>query len=745
MPTTPPDSYLSYFTPGQMSHETLEFIFVKRHKLANRLLNRIANSVVTEAKQHTLLLGPRGMGKSYMVALMYHRVKAREDLDKKTAVAWLAEEEWGVGNLRDFYLVILRALEQEYPKSDLTAKLAHLRGLPLREIEDAAAQAIRDFVGERTLLLLVENLEEIFRGLGSQGQWAFRSFLSEKPFVTILATTPSLFAGIQKQSEAFYGFFQETYLDELTATEATELLEKVAERRGDAELVKFLKTPVAVERVQAVNDLAGGHPRIYLLFAHLLTRENLDELVTPFLQLLDELTPYYQSRMHSLAPQQRKIIEYLCDCSSAIQVKIIAQDNLLTPQATAAHLIELEKLGYVRKTAVGRESYYELREPLLRMVIELKRSHNTEPIRLIVSFLRRWYSRSDRLEWLSYVTETTPLTRQYLSQALNLEIAVLDSPDMSRAEILTRELKGYLKSNDYIRALKCSGEIIERKGVSVDYIDWMNYTVCYLNAMLSGYEDEGMSEILTKYAENGLNLDNEVDYVGGLLCVIALDISMLILCIEYLRKFINISDVYLDFKSSGVETLYKVRLDNIIKMINGLLVESSNYKNIIRLIDMYIKISTHHRQMGLTKALVLLDCGMYEDFIKTLRPVIGMFNDSLFDLFTRAYISCFMRRFELSDEPLVSMIISLYAEANLLGELAQGITSNIRELCNEDFSLKQAREWTVSWQEAARDNTELATAVRLLTAATAWKIEPDERKLLLLPLEERRILEKLLP
>jgi len=40
--------------------------------------------------------------------------------------------------------------------------------------------------------------------------------LSETPFATVLATTPSLFEAVNRQKEAFFGFFQNTYLDELT-------------------------------------------------------------------------------------------------------------------------------------------------------------------------------------------------------------------------------------------------------------------------------------------------------------------------------------------------------------------------------------------------------------------------------------------------------------------------------------------------------------------------------------------------
>ncbi|HVK06638.1 MAG TPA: AAA family ATPase, partial [Armatimonadaceae bacterium] len=202
----PEASYLSVFTPGRMSHATLEAILVKRQALAESLVRGVAESVLTPAKHQVLLLGPRGMGKSFLVNLVYHRVREREELRGKVAVALCAEEEWGVASLADLYLTILRALDREYPDAELAARIDALYDLPLDATEGAAADLIREFGGEqRTLFLLVENLNEIFRGLTDQEQWALRSFLSERPFVTILATTPSLFDGVNDRDRAFYG------------------------------------------------------------------------------------------------------------------------------------------------------------------------------------------------------------------------------------------------------------------------------------------------------------------------------------------------------------------------------------------------------------------------------------------------------------------------------------------------------------------------------------------------------------
>ena len=49
---------------------------------------------------------------------------------------------------------------------------------------------------------------------------------------------------------------------------------------------------------------------------------------------------------------------------------------------------------YVRVERHGRESYYELSEPLLRICVEAK-SHGGEPLPLLVELLRYWFSRKE--------------------------------------------------------------------------------------------------------------------------------------------------------------------------------------------------------------------------------------------------------------------------------------------------------------------------------------------------------------
>lgn len=680
------DSYISYFTPSEMSHETLEAILVKRQKLVERLVDRVRESVLTAAKHQSILLGPRGMGKSHLVALVYHRVKAIAELDGKIALAWLAEEEWSVAALVDLYVVLLDALEKEY--GGLQTRIDALYDLPMRERTGAAADLIRTFIGGRTLFLLVENLEEIFRGLSRDELWAFRSFLSQKPFATILATTPSLFNGINRQEEAFFGFFQPTYLDELTAKEATELLGKLAARREDKALTNFLQTPTAHDRVQAVHDLAGGHPRIYLLFAHLLTQASLDELVTPFLEFLDELTPYYQDRMKVLSPQQRKIVAFLSDRRGAVPVKeIVARTNGLSSQTVSGQLDKLEAMGYVRKTPVGRESHYELREPLLRMVIEKKRGRG-EPIRLVIDFLRRWYSRDERHSRLTLAPAHATLTRQYWEASLDLDRALKDTPDPARAEKLSPDYWEAREASDFARAAEIAAEIIERKGHRSTADDWFERAYC---------------------------LQKSGDF----------------------RQAV-----------SNYDKVLQIDPDNVSAWNNRgyALLKLGRHADALDSLDKALQIDPDATYAWFNRGNIFLLGDQWDEFIQTLERgfAVKSFSDERRGD-TKSYCRILLKQGGRDEAEKVATLATLHAKHNAVPQLGQDLIGSIPALFDPEITQDRADAWLAAWNAAGQGKPDLAIPLRLLTAAVAWKPKRDVRALLALAIEERRILERLLP
>lgn len=412
--------FLSRFTPSLTALETLKAVTVGREQELTRIVELVRVSLSSQSKHHSLIVGPRGIGKTHLISLIFHELKNEtENFSAPGLIVRLKEEEWGVASFLDLLLRILRNLaESSAAEADLTPEeVEALYDLELPRAEKAAAGLLKK-VGEKcTIVLLAENLSDIFRGLGEVGQQKLRAFIQNHPFFSIVAAAQSLFAGVSAQSEPFYGFFRVFHLKEFSLPQAVEMLTRIAEVKGDKALAAFLKTPEGRARVRAVHHLIGGSPRLYVIFSEFLSCRAIDDLVTPFMKMLDELTPYYQERMQHLSPQQRQIVEILCEGGGRpLTVKEIARRAFITHQTTSGQLRQLRETGYVSSKQIGRESLYELREPLMRLTVEVKKGGG-EPIRLLVDFLKIWYSRGELETRLEMLGGGVGLEREYLLKA----------------------------------------------------------------------------------------------------------------------------------------------------------------------------------------------------------------------------------------------------------------------------------------------------------------------------------------
>jgi tetratricopeptide (TPR) repeat protein len=452
-----PSPLLSNFTPSLMSSETLEKVFVQREDIAQNLVDQIILSATTPAKHHSLLIGARGMGKTHLVSLVYYRLEQHQELADKLMVAWMREDEWGIDSWLDLVVRIFRALGEA--KTNTKELLAQLQQVSIADAETLATQLLTELIGDKTLLLIIENLDDLFAGLGEKGQQKFRSFLEEQKCCTILATTPALFTGVEDSSEPFFDFFNLITLSPLSKEEAAVMLQKIAELEGQTELANFLRTPAGMARVRAVHHLAGGNPRVYTLFSQFITRESLDELVQAFMKMLDDLTPYYQSRMKELSNQQRKIIEFLVDKREAVMVKEIATQCFIEQRVVSGQLLQLRNKGYVVARANGRESFYELTEVLMRLCMEVKK-YRGQWVELFVDFLRIWYRPAERQEKLE-----NSRGKGGLMSDEDLELALMSDADPVWL-VVSQDFRNCLAQKDRILSLNVLVELQEIGGIS---------------------------------------------------------------------------------------------------------------------------------------------------------------------------------------------------------------------------------------------------------------------------------------
>ena len=385
----------SRYSPGNMNRESLEALFVGRHDVMEDVLSRITTSIRSPEKHYILLVGPRGSGKTHFLALAYHRLLDRVDRANarhSVAVALLNEEEWGVASFLDLVVRILRALADQTP--DLDAEIAGIYDRFSKDPADAetfAVALLRQHTRGKTLLLLCENLVDLFLGLGEEGQKRWRATIQEDGNWTIVASTPSLFAAVTLQDNPFYGFFTIRALKKIDFDTGLDLLVKKAIHEGKTDLVDSLRTPLGRARARAIHHLAAGNHRAYVVLFDFLDKESLEDLVGPFMHMVDDLTPYYQDRMRQLPPVQRKIVEFLCLEGKPTTIKDISSPCLMSHQTAAKQIGELQAAGFVSRMRFGRNTFCELSEPLMRICIEVK-DNKTRHFRLFVEFLRHWFT-----------------------------------------------------------------------------------------------------------------------------------------------------------------------------------------------------------------------------------------------------------------------------------------------------------------------------------------------------------------
>ncbi len=466
----------SRYSPGNMNRESLEALFVGRRDVMEDVLSRVTTSIRSPEKHYVLLVGPRGSGKTHFLSLAYHQLMDRFEAANardSVAVAFLNEEEWGVASYLDLVVRILRALAGQAP--DLNAEIAGIYDRFSKDPSDAEAFAVallRKHTRGKTLLLLCENLVDLFHGLDKEGQKRWRATIQEDGNWTIVASTPSLFSALTLQDNPFYGFFTIRALQKIDFDTGLELLAKKALHEGKTELAKFLRTPLGRARARAIHHLAAGNHRAYVVLFDFLDKESLDDLIGPFMHMVDDLTPYYQDRMRQLPPAQRKIVEFLCLAGKPATIKDICTPCLMSHQTAAKQIGGLETAGFVSRTRSGRNTFCELSEPLMRICIEVK-DNKTQHFRLFVEFLCHWFTTRElerRHAAFQHDDHAADLDRVHVEEAVRCSLADRHEP---LVEALHDEADGCWDAGDYGGLATIQETLVRDSGSAEDYSTWV--------------------------------------------------------------------------------------------------------------------------------------------------------------------------------------------------------------------------------------------------------------------------------
>lgn len=401
---------LPAYTPTSLPGAELDERTVGRKDVIVRLVGFLRTAATSRDRPHVLVVGPRGSGKTHLLAVVLHRVRQDDDVARRLAFAWLPEDAVGISSYEDLLVVVVESLLDGAPgaAADTQAALDDARRHRAARDSLALERLVRRLCDGRVLVLVLENLDRVFGLLGEPGQARLRAFMETTGELLLLASTPLLFDAVSKRAWPWFGSFAVEHLGELSVGDGGLLLERVARESGDDELARFLETDEGRGRLRAVAHLAGGSPRMWMILAGCMTIELVDELVPLVEAMLDQLAPYYQQRLLELPPTEQKLVAELCRTALGDRggrlvheqrgmrtVADLAAVCGIDQRVAATALGRLRDARWVRRTKPAgtdrRTTWYEVREPLLRHCLQFRETRG-EPLHAIVGFLRAWYA-----------------------------------------------------------------------------------------------------------------------------------------------------------------------------------------------------------------------------------------------------------------------------------------------------------------------------------------------------------------
>ncbi|MCC6488650.1 MAG: MarR family transcriptional regulator [Candidatus Hydrogenedentes bacterium] len=336
-----------------------------------------------------LLAGPWGSGKSHVLVYVARLIEKRSATGRTGRRILLLPDAAPVPDSP--FDLLLACVQQcgiplEYIRATLDALEAEERFAALAGLFDEARAG-------QPVLVFVEQLDDALNTWTRSQVAGFQQFLADAANVSLLGTARIAPRETQLLHPWIADSFSVFSVPDPEVCDTRALLCALASARGDNALALALQEPRYQARVDAIHALTGGNCRLLALLDRCLSDPALRDLQEPLLHLVrGELSALHERRMADRSSQQQKILHALAGHQGrAVNVTELARFLFLTPQTVSRQLQELLRGGYVARTQVGRETCYELGDPLGRHVFELKQGRDSA-LASLVRVVSRWCS-----------------------------------------------------------------------------------------------------------------------------------------------------------------------------------------------------------------------------------------------------------------------------------------------------------------------------------------------------------------
>jgi tetratricopeptide (TPR) repeat protein len=430
---------LRRFNPYDFSDAQVRAQATGRGPLLRRILAAIADNAGRSEppNQHLLVLGPRGMGKSFLVRWVQAEVNALDSGGSAPAgeparaaaaeapppirFVRLSEEQLNV-SAPELLLDEIRRVLQGRPADSVRVRW-RAGGEPewntaVTELRRAIAE-LPGFGADRGLVVVsIENfdllIEEVFDSPPAQSR--LRALLADEPRLMLLTTATR--PPDDKASKRLFLAFERLMLAPWTPPEFVAFYRR-AFRGGLA-----VTAPVEA-KILALSQFLGGSPRLAVLMGDILHSNDALSAVQTLDQLVDELTPYYQDRiLNRLKPKPRYLLDEMLrggePCSqSELAERVGAASQPEIAQPFQALLRDQIVVG--SRASGGRKGLYRVADRVFahfyRKRYLAQDSHS--PLAGMVDFLEAFYTQQELLEQIERLSDAGELDKaEILAQAL---------------------------------------------------------------------------------------------------------------------------------------------------------------------------------------------------------------------------------------------------------------------------------------------------------------------------------------
>ena len=362
------------FNPGllQSDQEIKEQFVVRSHELG-LVLEELRANVTAPSCQHTLVVGPRGSGKTMLLARIAGELRNHHDFADALLPVRFMEESQDIFTLTDLWLETMFHLANEVDRHDtaLARELRETRAAlaprwrePTTEAQARAAVLEAADRLRKRFVVILENLQLLCRDARDEFGWQLREVLQTEPQIILLASATSRFRALDNVDEPFFETFRIVGLEPLNTEDSSRLWQIVSGK------------PATLLEVRPLQILTGGNPRLLVIVAEFARHRSLRRLMSELVNLIDEHTEYFRSHLEALAKTERRVYLAVIDLwqpSSASEVAARARVDIRVASTMLGRLVER---GAIVRQGRGRKRLYAAAEPLYSMYYKLRRERD---------------------------------------------------------------------------------------------------------------------------------------------------------------------------------------------------------------------------------------------------------------------------------------------------------------------------------------------------------------------------------